>query len=171
MASVLVESPTPHPALLEQVETNLESIDTTTPAWQERHDVAIEVDYNGLDLAETAAFFDITVPDLIEAHTAQAWRVAMMGFAPGFGYLEPFDDVLLAWDALPRRESPRAKVPRGSVAVAAGMSAVYPSPSPGGWHLIGTTSAPLFDPSDDARPALLRPGAQIRFIDLADIPR
>jgi KipI family sensor histidine kinase inhibitor len=168
MACVLVESATPDPALLEVVETNLDTINTTVPPAQQSRDVAIEVDYTGGDLPETAAFFNITEVDLIQAHAAQAWRVAMMGFAPGFGYLEPIGDVLLAWDSLPRRATPRTKVPSGSVAVAAGMSAVYPSASPGGWHLIGSTTARLFDPNDDARPALLQPGARVRFIDLDD---
>lgn len=169
IASVLVESATPEPGLLEAVETNLDTIDLSAPLSRESQDVAIEVDYNGLDLVETAAFFDITEVDLIEAHTAQAWRVAMMGFAPGFGYLEPFGELLLPWDSLPRRANPRSKVASGSVAIAAGLSAVYPSSSPGGWHLIGTTTTQLFDPNDNARPALLCPGARIRFIDLADI--
>lgn len=171
IASVLVESATPEPTLLEAVETNLDTVDVTMPSARESQDVAIEVDYNGLDLVETAAFFDITEVDLIEAHTTQAWRVAMMGFAPGFGYLEPFGELLLPWDSLPRRANPRSKVASGSVAIAAGMSAVYPSSSPGGWHLIGSTTTQLFDPNDNARPALLRPGARIRFIDLADITR
>lgn len=171
MASVLVESATPEPGLLDAVETNLDTIDITAPPARESQDVAIKVNYNGLDLAETAAFFDIAEVDLIEAHTAQAWRVAMMGFAPGFGYLEPFDQILLPWDSLPRRANPRSKVASGSVAIAAGMSAVYPSSSPGGWHLIGSTTAQLFDPNDHARPALLRPGARIRFIDLAETTR
>ena len=166
---MLVESATPEPGLLEAVETNLDTIDLSAPLSRESQDVAIEVDYNGLDLVETAAFFDITEVDLIEAHTAQAWRVAMMGFAPGFGYLEPFGELLLPWDSLPRRANPRSKVASGSVAIAAGLSAVYPSSSPGGWHLIGTTTTQLFDPNDNARPALLCPGARIRFIDLADI--
>jgi Allophanate hydrolase subunit 1 len=136
MASVLIEMAAPQPRLLEMVEHYLEEVDATATNLIAQEEVHIVVDYNGDDLAGTAAFFDITHSDLIAAHTSQTWRVAMMGFAPGFGYLEPLGDPLLAWESLPRRDNPRAQVPTGSVALAAGMSAVYPSSSPGGWHLL-----------------------------------
>ena len=163
MASVLIEIPTPDPQLLETVEHLLSAVDTTATELNRHEEVRIVVDYSGEDLADTAAFFDITRSDLIAAHASQTWRVAMMGFAPGFGYLEPLDDPQLPWASLPRRENPRAQVPKGSVALAAGMSAVYPNSSPGGWHLLGTTTKELFDPNDDANPALLRPGIRVRF--------
>jgi len=150
--------------LLETVEHHLSGVDVAAIDVHGQGEVRIVVDYSGDDLAVTAAFFDITPSDLIAAHTSQSWRVAMMGFAPGFGYLEPIDDALLPWVTLPRRENPRAQVPKGSVALAAGMSAVYPSSSPGGWHLLGTTTTRLFDPHDDANPTLLRPGLRVHFI-------
>jgi len=168
MASVLIEMPAPDPRLLETVEHYLEEVDATATNMIAQEKVHIVVDYNGDDLATTANFFEVTRSDLIAAHTGQTWRVAMMGFAPGFGYLEPLGDPLLAWESLPRRDNPRAQVPTGSVALAAGMSAVYPSPSPGGWHLLGTTTTKLFDPHQEDNPALLRPGLTVRFIDAAD---
>ena len=164
MASVLIEIAAPDPRLLETVEHHLSEIDATAIDLHGHEEVRIVVDYNGDDLATTAAFFDITHSDLIAAHTSQTWRVAMMGFAPGFGYLEPLGDPMLAWESLPRRDNPRAQVPAGSVALAAGMSAVYPSSSPGGWHLLGATTTQLFDPTDETSPALLRPGLTVRFI-------
>ena len=164
MASVLIEIPIPDPRLLETVEHHLSGIDATAIDLHWHEEVRIIVDYSGDDLVSTATYFDVSASDLIAAHTSQTWRVAMMGFAPGFGYLEPLGDPLLAWESLPRRDNPRAQVPTGSVAVAAGMSAVYPSSSPGGWHLLGTTTTDLFDPANDANPALLRPGLPVRFI-------
>ena len=89
----------------------------------------------------------------------------MMGFAPGFGYLIPIGAPLLRWDALDRRDRPRAQVPLGSVALAAGMSAVYPEPMPGGWHLIGTTTTRLFDAADLHAPTLLQPDDVVRFLE------
>ena len=168
MASVLIEIPIPDPRLLETVEHHLSGIDATAIDLHWHEEVRIIVDYSGDDLVSTATYFDVSASDLIAAHTSQTWRVAMMGFAPGFGYLEPLGDPLLAWESLPRRDNPRAQVPTGSVALAAGMSAVYPSSSPGGWHLLGTTTTRLFDPHDDAVPTLLRPGLTVRFIDAAD---
>jgi len=168
MASVLIEMATPDPRLLETVEHYLEEVDATAASLIGQEEVHIVVDYNGDDLATTATFFEVSATDLIAAHTSQTWRVAMMGFAPGFGYLEPLGDPLLAWESLPRRDNPRAQVPTGSVALAAGMSAAYPSSSPGGWHLLGTTTTRLFDPHNEEGPALLRPGLTVRFINAAN---
>jgi len=125
--------------------------------------ITIDVDYDGPDLVPTATFFGLSNTELVQAHTLQRWRVALMGFAPGFGYLEPIEAPLLPWSSLPRRTTPRAMVPAGSVALAAGMSAIYPTASPGGWHLIGTSRRTLFDPHNDSQPTLLVPGATVRF--------
>ena len=125
--------------------------------------ITIDVDYDGPDLVHTATFFGLSNTELVQAHTLQRWRVALMGFAPGFGYLEPIEAPLLPWSSLPRRTTPRAMVPAGSVALAAGMSAIYPTASPGGWHLIGTSRRTLFDPHNDSQPTLLVPGATVRF--------
>lgn len=119
---------------------------------------AIEVAYDGADLAETAALLGMSPDQLVERHTGAAWTVAFTGFAPGFGYLVsddwPFD--------VPRLASPRTRVPAGSVGVAGEFSGAYPRDTPGGWRLLGTTDAPLFDPEADA-PALLTPGDTVRF--------
>jgi KipI family sensor histidine kinase inhibitor len=88
-----------------------------------------------------------------------SFRVDFCGFAPGFAYLTGLDEAL--W--LPRRSTPRTRVPAGSVAIASEYSAVYPGASPGGWHLLGTTSAQVWDP-DRVRPALLEPGTKVRFV-------
>ena len=95
-----------------------------------------------------------------DAHTSSEWRVAFGGFAPGFGYLVTDHDRL----HVPRRDSARTAVPAGAVGLAGEYTGVYPRESPGGWQLIGTTDAPMWD-LDREPPALLRPGARVRFVD------
>ncbi len=120
--------------------------------------VTINVVYDGDDLTEVASSTGLTVDELIDLHTAPEYRVAFCGFAPGFGYLTGLPSVL----HLPRRPSPRISVPAGAVAIAAEYAAVYPRSSPGGWHLLGTTDATLFDVERDP-PAVLQPGTSVRF--------
>jgi len=120
--------------------------------------VEIPVLYDGEDLASVAHECGLSVDEVIAAHSAPTYRVAFCGFAPGFAYLTGGDVRL----HLPRRDTPRTRVPAGSVAIAAGYSAVYPLSSPGGWHLLGRTSQSIFDPTRD-EPALLRPGMRVRF--------
>ncbi len=93
-------------------------------------------------------------------HLAATWTVAAVGFSPGFGYLTSDDPV---FGQVPRRADPRRRVPAGSVALAGGMCAVYPSATPGGWQLIGTSDVSLFDP-DAVSPALLAAGDAVRFV-------
>jgi KipI family sensor histidine kinase inhibitor len=136
-------------------------LDTIVPAPLDRamvSTVTIDVVYDGADLADVAAATGLTDADVIERHASGVYTVAFCGFSPGFGYLRGLDTAL----HLPRRDVPRTRVPAGSVAIAAGYSCVYPSASPGGWHLLGTTSAVLWDESAD-EPALLSPGTQVRF--------
>ncbi|WP_200947463.1 urea amidolyase family protein [Microbacterium sp. Root166] len=124
--------------------------------------VELEVAYDGADLAETAELLGVTPAELVQRHTGAEWTVAFTGFAPGFGYLVsgdwPFD--------VPRLDAPRTRVPAGSVALAGEFSGAYPRDTPGGWRLIGTTGARLFDP-DAASPALLAPGTRVRFRELS----
>ena len=120
--------------------------------------VDLPVRYDGADLAEVSGILGLGVRDVIDLHTSSVWRVAFGGFAPGFGYLVTDHDRL----RVPRRATPRTSVPAGAVGLAGEFSGVYPRASPGGWQLIGTTDAVLWDPAADP-PALLRPGALVRF--------
>lgn len=121
--------------------------------------VTLDVVYDGEDLSSTAGLLGVTVEALIAGHTSAAWTVAFTGFAPGFGYLVSDD-----WPHdVPRLDAPRTRVPAGSVALAAGFAGVYPRATPGGWRLLGTTDAVLFDPADDP-PARLAPGSAVRFV-------
>jgi KipI family sensor histidine kinase inhibitor len=108
-----------------------------------------------------AAVAGLTRAEVVAAHTGRPWRGAFAGFAPGFCYLTGGDDRL----AVPRRHESRSSVPAGSVALAGGFSAVYPRESPGGWQLIGTTDAVLWD-VDRQPPALISAGAWVRFVDV-----
>ncbi|MFB7894087.1 5-oxoprolinase/urea amidolyase family protein [Microbacterium sp. NPDC056044] len=133
---------------------------TTTTAETDAATPRIDLDiaYDGADLADTARLLGVAVDELVRRHAEADWRVAFTGFAPGFGYLVsddwPFD--------VPRLASPRTRVPAGSVGLAGVFSGAYPRDTPGGWRLIGTTAARLFDP-DAASPALLAPGTRVRF--------
>jgi KipI family sensor histidine kinase inhibitor len=118
----------------------------------------IGVVYDGEDLEEVARATGLSADAVVAAHTGTPWRAAFGGFAPGFVYLAGGDARL----AVPRRDSPRTRVPAGAVALAGEFSAVYPKASPGGWQLVGRTDAVLFDP-DAKDPALIRPGDTVRF--------
>lgn len=121
-------------------------------------EVRIGVRYDGEDLAEVARDTGLTPAEVIAAHTGATYVAAFAGFAPGFVYLEGLPRVL----QLPRRPDPRTRVPAGSVAIAAGYTAVYPRALPGGWHLLGTTTRVLFDVARDPA-ALIQPGDTVRF--------
>lgn len=111
------------------------------------------------DLATVAKALSLTPEAFLDAFLAAHFTVAAVGFLPGFPFLEGLPETL----ALPRRANPRLKVPAGSVAIAQRMACIYPWESPGGWHLIGRTPIPLFDPTATP-PARLRPGDTVRFV-------
>ncbi len=126
--------------------------------------VEIPVRYDGADLVETAELLGLSTAELIARHAGAVWRCAFIGFAPGFGYLEAPQANL----SVSRRDQSRTAVPAGAVALAGGYSAVYPRTSPGGWRLIGTTRAPMWD-LDRPEPALLRPGTRVRFVTVEEL--
>jgi len=125
----------------------------------------VPVQYDGGDLDSLLAETRLTRDEVVDIHSGAVYRVDFCGFAPGFGYLSGVDSRL----HVPRLPSPRPRVPRGSVALAAGYTAVYPGSSPGGWRLIGRTNLALFDPHRDPA-ALLRPGMSVRFHPVDRLP-
>ncbi|UVE96649.1 allophanate hydrolase subunit 1 [Dietzia sp. B32] len=146
-------------------------------------EVTIGVRYDGPDLAAVADLAGMSTEALVRTHTSITWRAAFGGFAPGFFYLVDARELdagardagrpdvggpaeapapTPALPAVPRLGSPRARVPAGSVGLADRFCAVYPGASPGGWQLLGTTDAPLWD-LDRPYPALLAPGMTVRF--------
>lgn len=122
------------------------------------HRHLIPVVYDGVDLAEVARQLGVGGGEVIALHSAPDYCVEAIGFAPGFPYLSGLDPRL----RLPRRKVPRERVPKGSVAVAARYSGIYPFATPGGWHLLGTTDAVLFD-ERESDPCLMRVGDFVKF--------
>ncbi|WP_105567504.1 5-oxoprolinase subunit B/C family protein [Microbacterium halophytorum] len=124
--------------------------------------VEIGVVYDGEDLAEVADLTGLTPAQVIERHAAAEYAVAFTGFAPGFAYLSGLDPAL----HVPRRSTPRTRIPAGSVAIAGEFAGVYPSDSPGGWRLLGRALDQMWSLDRDP-PALLRPGMRVRFVPVA----
>ena len=124
--------------------------------------VVIPVHYTGEDLTEVAEILDISTDEVIRRHTENEYQVAFSGFAPGFGYMVSKGAQL----HVPRRQSPRVRIPAGSVALAGEFSSVYPQASPGGWQLIGVTDLAMWD-INRAEPALVQAGSRVSFVDAA----
>ncbi len=121
----------------------------------------IGVRYDGPDLDDVAAAAGLSRAEIITAHTGKPWRAAFVGFSPGFAYLAGGDRRL----AVPRRTESRTNVPAGAVALAGEFSAVYPRQSPGGWQIIGSTDATLWNTDADP-PAAIEPGRWVIFVDI-----
>jgi KipI family sensor histidine kinase inhibitor len=129
-------------------------------------EIEVAVRYDGADLVETAALLGVSPEALVKRHTQARWTVAFTGFAPGFAYLASPD-----WTFdVPRLPSPRTRVPAGAVGVAGEFSGAYPRETPGGWRLLGSTDAPLFDAAS-TDPVLLPPGARVRFAAVRETQR
>ncbi|NEB87397.1 allophanate hydrolase subunit 1 [Streptomyces anulatus] len=126
-----------------------------------REPVEIPVVYDGPDLDEVAALWGVPAGEVAALHSRTAFRVAFCGFAPGFGYLTGLPERL----HVPRRTTPRTRVPAGAVALAGPYTGVYPRPSPGGWQIVGRMPDPgaLWDPAREPA-ALLAPGTPVRFV-------
>ncbi len=117
----------------------------------------VDVRYDGEDLAAIAERIGSTTAEVVRLHVEPSYEVAFLGFLPGFAYLAGLDPRLV----VPRRDTPRVRVPAGAVAIGGPYTGVYPFPSPGGWHLLGRVgSVPVWD--RDAGP-LFAPGDRVRF--------
>ena len=121
--------------------------------------VEIPVIYDGPDLDEVARLTGLSPEEVVARHAAAEHVAAFLGFQPGFAYLTGGDELL----RVPRRDVPRTVVPGGTVAIAGPYSGVYPRDSPGGWRLLGSTTAVMFDARRE-QPALLAPGDRVRFV-------
>ena len=127
------------------------------------HDIPVR--YDGPDLVRVAEHAGLSVAEVIERHAGTVYRVALLGFAPGFPYLDGLDPAL----ATPRLATPRSRVEAGSVAIGGDHTGIYSVPGPGGWNLIGRTSVRLFDPgratpADPAAMCWLQPGDRVRCV-------
>jgi KipI family sensor histidine kinase inhibitor len=133
---------------------------TAAAAAIEAGQVEIPVTYDGPDLDEVARQWQVSTAEVIGVHRDTEFVVAFCGFAPGFAYCTGLPE----GRTVRRRAEARARVPAGSVALAGEFTSVYPSSSPGGWQLIGSTRVPIWRPEEDP-PALLAPGTRVRFVD------
>ena len=120
---------------------------------------------SGPDLNDVAELLNLTSQQVIDLHASHEYQVAFLGFLPGFAYLESLPASL----KVPRKSNPRAHVPAHSVAIAEELTAIYPSSSPGGWHLIGRCHSTLFNYSSQS-PSLFAPGDIVRFIPTGESP-
>lgn len=125
--------------------------------------VEFEVFYDGEDLDEVARTCGLKRDDVIDRHSGRDYAVMMLGFSPGFAYMGFVDEGL----RVPRRKTPRTRVPAGAVAIAGPQTGIYPRVLPGGWNLLGATNATLFDPRDEESPSRLLPGDRVRFRPVA----
>jgi inhibitor of KinA len=122
----------------------------------------------GPDLPQVAAFARMSADEVVQLHGSATYRVFMLGFVPGFAYLGMVDQRI----AMPRRATPRVRVPAGSVGIAGIQTGIYPAETPGGWQLIGRTPVRPFDPAR-ADPFLMKAGDAVQFypIDRAEFDR
>ncbi|MGW5931227.1 5-oxoprolinase subunit B family protein [Streptomyces anulatus] len=149
------------PGARERFARDLASWRVEPPRRESREPVEIPVVYDGPDLDEVGALWGVPAGEVAALHSRTAFRVAFCGFAPGFGYLTGLPERL----HVPRRTTPRTRVPAGAVALAGPYTGVYPRPSPGGWQIVGRMPAPgaLWDPAREPA-ALLVPGTPVRFV-------
>ena len=156
--SVLVTSPMPTATLIDALGSLEYASSVVEPGVMPR-EFAVPVVYNGEDLQVVADSTGLSVEAVVSLHTRALYTVVFLGFSRAFPYLSGLDPAL--W--IPRRAIPRARVPAGSVAIAAGQTGIYPQPSPGGWHLLGQCALAFFDERNDP-PSSLQPGDHVRFV-------
>lgn len=124
----------------------------------------IPVNYNaqtGIDLESLSSKLVLSIEQIISLHTKPTYRVHFLGFLPGFVYLSGLDPLL----DVPRRDTPRIRIPAGSVAIAAGQTGIYPTESPGGWHIIGHTNFDIFNP-ENTSPCPFKSGDTLQFYQI-----
>ena len=156
-------------ALLERITHEAETVRPAAPI--ARDPLRIPVCYGGdlgPDLPQVATFAKITADEVIARHASAIYRVFMLGFVPGFAYLGMVDPSI----AMPRRSTPRVRVPMGSVGIAGIQTGIYPAETPGGWQLIGQTPVRPFDAARED-PFLMKAGDSVQFyaIDRAEFDR
>ena len=156
-------------ALLERITHEAES--AGPGALVAREPLRIPVCYGGdlgPDLPQVAAFAKMSADEVVQRHAGVTYRVFMLGFVPGFAYLGMVDPDI----AMPRRATPRVRVPMGSVGIAGVQTGIYPAETPGGWQLIGQTPVRPFDPRRDD-PFVMKAGDAVQFyaIERAEFDR
>jgi len=154
----------PLPSLREMVGALEQSPDP--PPLPEPKTLTVPVVYGGShgpDLEWVASYHGLSPEEVIRLHAEPVYQVYMIGFMPGFPYMGEVPQAL----ATPRRDMPRTSVPQGSVAIAQRQTGIYPTGSPGGWHILGWTPIKLFD-AQKQPPALLETGDTVRFVPIRE---
>ncbi len=159
-ASVVLQfdPPTPRAAALAAAQALATDPPASRPAMPGRL-IEIPTTYDGPDLALAAGRSGLTPGELVDAHAGREYEAFFLGFMPGLAYLGTLDSTI----DVPRLDTPRPRVPAGSVGIANGQTLVYPFESPGGWYLIGRTVLVMFDPRRDPA-ALIGAGDRVRFV-------
>jgi len=122
-------------------------------------EIPMTISFESPDIQRIAAYAELPEVEVVEIFLSTTYRVSMLGFLPGFAYMGEVNDRI----ATPRLETPRTKVPKGSIGIAGKQTGIYPLESPGGWNIIGRTDLQMFDPTSD-HPCLLKPGDEVRFV-------
>ncbi len=158
------EFPNAFHAVSSIVDLALEDLDTTASSPSRLVEIPVRFDAEaGPDLDIVAESAGISTESVIEIFSGTVYRVFMLGFLPGFSYMGEVDERI----ATPRKSTPRAVVPKGSVGIAGKQTGIYSLASPGGWQIIGRTDVDMFTP-DDESPCLLRPGDNVRFMPVEE---
>lgn len=148
---------------MDDLEARLKTIVPASTESTPSRELEIPVRYDGDDLTDVARRLHLDISQVIAEHAQATYLVQAMGFLPGYPYAGPLPPALRG---LSRRESPRVRVPAGSVAIVGNQTGVYPEPSPGGWHLIGRTPLRIVDVPEAHFP--IRVGDRIRFHSIDD---
>jgi len=143
----------------DQLKGHIQSLELSLADLPEPRYIEVPVVYDGEDLGRVAELSGCSKEDVIRLHSDPTYRVYMLGFSPGFAYLGGLKPTL----ATPRLETPRVRVPAGSIGIAGNQTGIYPIASPGGWNIIGRTDLKLFDP-DAEKPFLFEAGDEVRFV-------
>jgi KipI family sensor histidine kinase inhibitor len=146
---------------IDELESRLSQVVPTSDAADVAKIVQLPVLYDGVDLSDVARRLSLTEAEVVASHSSQDYRVFAIGFLPGFPYAGYLPAAL---SGLPRRDSPRTRVPAGSVAIVGRQTGVYPSESPGGWHLIGRTPLSIVDVESGRFP--IRAGDRLQFVPI-----
>ncbi len=142
------------------VETSLEKVSDVKPTKPRLIEIPMSFEKNvALDLEELSEHKHLSIQQVIEIFTSKTYRVFMLGFLPGFAYMGEVDKRI----ATPRKQTPRLKVPKGSVGIAGNQTGIYPLESPGGWNIIGKTELEMFTRNEES-PTLLQPADLVKFI-------
>ena len=143
------------------VENALQNLDEITEKESRLIEIPVNFDKDfALDLEFIASTNNLTSKEVIKIFTAQTYRIYMLGFLPGFAYMGEVAEKI----ATPRKDSPRLKVPKGSVGIAGRQTGIYSLSSPGGWQIIGKTNVELFTPEAEM-PTFLQAGDSVKFYE------